>query len=655
MKITPHPEKTFGATITNIKVSNITTSQFQQIEDAFNQYGLLIFKNQHLSMSEQTEFGKRFGEIEHLVQGRPEMESVNIANSGGKANKLLFESSMKPNTSRHFATLLGNEVWHTDSTYTPVSSKCALLQAMELPSTGGETEFADARAAYDDLDADMKRKIEHLNAYHSLHYSMANDESIFPKVGDAYGYDGKAYLRPLVKIHPATKRPNLHIGRHAHNIVGLSREESVRLIDDLNAFTGSKAEYVIRHKYSVGDLVLWDNRRLLHRACPYDYYNEKRVLQATRIKGESSERYLEHLQEAKLSEAVLAQELKILRHLHQENVFSIEPLACKTFGAKIRGVDLANLSEGDFEKINQAFVEYGLLIFPKIGLDPETQEKFASRFGKLRFNGTPMGNYVDEYKKGEIFALDKTGMKINVGNEQWHFDDTYQPQSATGGLLTCEVMTSWGGGTGFLDARAAYDTLPEELKNEIKDLKAWHSNEFSQAMDVGWIPPRGLIPIYHGKAYLRPLIKIHPKSNRKTLYVGRHAFGVEGYSRERSFELLEKLNSHCRENEERMYIHNYRRGDLVLFDNRCIMHKACEYDYSNEKRKLVGSRILGTVETESSIQGVDENGRIALENELNAIRQDMEQGIFRPRLQTYQNAVEKLISQKKNGRVIASL
>ena len=154
---------------------------------------------------------------------------------------------------------------------------------------------------------------------------------------------------------------------------------------------------------------------------------------------------------------------------------------------------------------------------------------------------------------------------------------------------------------------------------------------------------------------MRPLVKIHPKSNRKTLYVGRHAFGVEGYSRERSFELLEKLNSHCRENEERMYIHNYRRGDLVLFDNRCIMHKACEYDYSNEKRKLVGSRILGTVETESSIQGVDENGRIALENELNAIRQDMEQGIFRPRLQTYQNAVEKLISQKKNGRVIASL
>ena len=98
----------------------------------------------------------------------------------GKTNKLLFESSMKPNTSRHFATLLGNEVWHTDSTYTPVSSKCALLQAMELPSTGGETEFADARAAYDDLDADMKRKIEHLNAYHSLHYSMAKARQTGP-------------------------------------------------------------------------------------------------------------------------------------------------------------------------------------------------------------------------------------------------------------------------------------------------------------------------------------------------------------------------------------------------------------------------------------------------------------------------------------------
>ena len=324
---------------------------------------------------------------------------------------------------------------------------------------------------------------------------------------------------------------------------------------------------------------------------------------------------------------------------------TIKPLPGKTFGATVRGVELQNLSTSDFTKIQEAFIEYGLLIFPKINVDQHTQKQFASRFGGLRFNGTPMSNFVENYKNGEIFSIAKAGMKIAIGNEQWHFDDTYQPQSAIGGLLSCTVMPSWGGGTGFLDARAAYDDLPIEMKTKVSNMFAWHSNEYSQAVDLGWIPPRNLIPIYHGKAYLRPLVKIHPLSKRKVLYAGRHAFALEGkdkvYNREESFNFLQGLHNHCLAKDNRVYIHQYQVGDLVLFDNRSVMHKACEYDYIHERRQLIGTRIVGSVATESAIDREESTGQKILEEELASIREDILFGNFRPRLATYEAALKK--------------
>ena len=96
---------------------------------------------------------------------------------------------------------------------------------------------------------------------------------------------------------------------------------------------------------------------------------------------------------------------------------TITPLPGKTFGAKVRGVELQNLSQSDFTKINEAFIEYGLLIFPKLQVDQHTQKQFASRFGRLRFNGTPMSNFVENYKHGQIFSIAKAGMKIAIGND----------------------------------------------------------------------------------------------------------------------------------------------------------------------------------------------------------------------------------------------
>jgi alpha-ketoglutarate-dependent taurine dioxygenase len=182
-------------------------------------------------------------------------------------------------------TNVGNEAWHTDSTYRPISSKCAILSAVTVPDEGGETELADTRAGYAALDQTTRDRIEHLSAYHSTQYSQANDVGDFPPQNENSIYHGEAYLRPLVKTHPETGVKNLFIGRHAFGIPGLSREESRNLLKLLLDFVVADESRVYLHRWQVGDTLLWDNRALLHRARPYDY-SQPRVLTGTRVAGD---------------------------------------------------------------------------------------------------------------------------------------------------------------------------------------------------------------------------------------------------------------------------------------------------------------------------------------------------------------------------------
>jgi alpha-ketoglutarate-dependent taurine dioxygenase len=135
------------------------------------------------------------------------------------------------------------------------------------------------------LDDGMKDRIAELSAYHSLFYSQAQIGHKV-EVGAGYGFDaGDPPLRPLVKIHPATGRPSLFIGRHAYGIPGMDPEESKKLLDDLLSFA-CQSPRTYEHRWHVGDLVVWDNRCVLHRARPYDHYLEARVMRHTRIAGD---------------------------------------------------------------------------------------------------------------------------------------------------------------------------------------------------------------------------------------------------------------------------------------------------------------------------------------------------------------------------------
>ena len=277
MKPTVTPtDATLGATVTGIALAAMDDEEWRAVEDAFHEYGVLIFPGQNMSENEQIGFARRFGEIE-LLRDDPDAKAVTIGNrkdDGGTYGPGEFR----------YKTLRGNEGWHTDSSYMPLAAKASVLSAQTVPSWGGETEWADMRAAWDALDAETRARVSGLSAYHSLYQSQAK-LGYEIETGAGYGYHTKgAPLRPLVKTHPATGRKSLFIGRHAYRIPGLDDAEARTLLDGL-ADRACRPPRVWRHEWRPGDVVIWDNRCVLHRARPYDY-GEIRILRHTRVAGD---------------------------------------------------------------------------------------------------------------------------------------------------------------------------------------------------------------------------------------------------------------------------------------------------------------------------------------------------------------------------------
>jgi alpha-ketoglutarate-dependent taurine dioxygenase len=267
---------TLGAVVTDLELARMDTSTWKTVEQAFLAYGVLVFPGQHLTEEEQVAFANRFGDIEILAPD-PAQKAVAISNRKPDGTILGADE-------HRFKSLRGNEGWHTDSSYMPLAAKASVLSAQVVPSAAGETEWADMRAAYDALDENTRQRIAPLSAHHSLYHSQAQIGHVV-QPGAGYGFHTKgAPLRPLVKIHPITRRPALFIGRHAHAIPGLDEAESERLLSDLVDFA-CRPPRTYAHRWQPGDVVIWDNRCVLHRARPYDY-SEARVMRHTRVAGD---------------------------------------------------------------------------------------------------------------------------------------------------------------------------------------------------------------------------------------------------------------------------------------------------------------------------------------------------------------------------------
>lgn len=268
---------TFGAVVTGFRIAELDDETFKELYAAWLKYALLIFPAQYPTREQQIAFAKRFGPLEF------EMGAISNVKEDGT---LRLE---KDNDDR-MKVLKGNMGWHADSTYMPVQAKGAVFSAEEVPTIGGHTGWADMRAAYDALDPATRDRIAGLSAYHSLHYSqgkLGHDTRSERADGEYNGYglhNGPVPLRPLIKTHPETGRKSLLIGRHAHNIPGMERDESEKFLEGLVAFA-CQPPRTYHHDWRPGDAVVWDNRCLLHQATPWDM-TQRRIMWHSRIAGD---------------------------------------------------------------------------------------------------------------------------------------------------------------------------------------------------------------------------------------------------------------------------------------------------------------------------------------------------------------------------------
>ena len=267
-------DASFGAVVTGLELARIDELTFAELYRTWLDYALLVFPGQHLSNVEQIAFARRFG--------APEFEIAPISNVRADGSLRVDDG-----TDDAVKVLKGNMGWHTDSTYMPVQAKGAVFTAHVVPDEGGETGWADMRAAYDALAPALRTRIESLSAYHSLRYSQGKLGHAH-KEGSAYSGYGMTVeeppLRPLVKTHPETGRRCLMVGRHAHAIPGLAPDESERLLEELADFA-CQPPRTYHHSWTPGDAVVWDNRALMHRACPWDM-TKPRVMYHSRIAGD---------------------------------------------------------------------------------------------------------------------------------------------------------------------------------------------------------------------------------------------------------------------------------------------------------------------------------------------------------------------------------
>ena len=252
-------EATLGAAVTGVDLAALDEAAFAAIERAWDDHAVLVFPEQHLSEAEQAGFSRRLGPLERSL----------TENNVGADPEIIVLSNMRddgtlwPARSAHGLFLEGNNYWHTDSSYKRIPSKGSALAARVVPGTCGETAFADMRAAWDALDPGMRRYLEDKSAVHSYAYSqgrVGGTEALSEAERDAL----PPVEHPILRRHPGTGRPALYIGRHASHIAGEDERESRALLERLCA-DACRPPRVFVHSWKVGDLVLWDNRCVLHR------------------------------------------------------------------------------------------------------------------------------------------------------------------------------------------------------------------------------------------------------------------------------------------------------------------------------------------------------------------------------------------------------
>lgn len=266
----------FGAVVTGGSLAALPAATFPQLLDAAHRYAVLVFPGQHLSDDEHLAFSRRFGPLERALNSRRDTRFSRLSSVRSNGDQVQAGSSVA-------LMLESNMVWHTDSSFKPIPATFSLLSCKEAAETGGETEFADLRAAWDALDPVRRARVEAKRAIHSYRWSQE-------QAGAADWLSEQDWLalppveQPLVRTHPATGRRNLYLGRHAHQIIGEDAEVSGQFLAELCEWA-CQPPRVFAHRWSAGDLVMWDNRCVAHRGRLFPY-SERRIMVRVTVAGD---------------------------------------------------------------------------------------------------------------------------------------------------------------------------------------------------------------------------------------------------------------------------------------------------------------------------------------------------------------------------------
>lgn len=260
--------KLFAAEATGVDLCTpIEDATLAEIVAALDRYAVLVFPGQVLSDAQQMDFSARLGPLETTIKVyRPDHKARLDLHISDVSNLDENNRVMAPDDRRRMNGL-GNRLWHTDSSFKAIPARYSLLSARAIPGAGGETEFADLRAAWDALPEGMQRRVEGLVAEHSILHSRAS-------IGFTdFSAEERARLQPvpqtLVRTHPGSGRKTLYLASHAGSIRGMNLPEARLLLLDLMEHATQRA-FVYTHHWRLHDLVIWDDRCTMHRARAYD-------------------------------------------------------------------------------------------------------------------------------------------------------------------------------------------------------------------------------------------------------------------------------------------------------------------------------------------------------------------------------------------------
>jgi alpha-ketoglutarate-dependent 2,4-dichlorophenoxyacetate dioxygenase len=268
----------FAARADGIDLSEpVDTAAAQEIDAAMDRFAVLVFRGQNISEDEQLAFTAAFGPMDpgrHLAvrqhrRVRPEFADVsNLDEAGNVAGR----------DHRRILSNMATRLWHTDSSYKQPAAKFSLLYCSAIPDWGGETEFADMRAAHDALPERLRAEAEGRLAEHYVHHSRAT-LGFAPSPEEIAGALPPVTW-PLIRTHAGSGRKLLYLGAHATHVVGLSLPEGRVLLSDLLEHA-TQRQFVYRHEWKPGDLVMWDNRAVLHRGRRYDLAQPRDMRRST--------------------------------------------------------------------------------------------------------------------------------------------------------------------------------------------------------------------------------------------------------------------------------------------------------------------------------------------------------------------------------------